>query len=181
MIKKIVKVTDPTLRLKSKPVKKIDKKIRTLIKDLKDTLSSQKDPEGVGLAASQIGKNLRIFVTKYQDKIEVYINPKVLFVSKDKKKNGKGTKKIKRPKIMEGCLSLPNFYGPLARSGKLKISYKNVSGKNIIKTFEGFEAQIIQHEIDHLNGKLFIDHLIEQKKPLYELIDDSWEEVDLPY
>ena len=78
MIQKILPSSDPVLRLKSKPVVKVDKKILQLVQDLKDTLSVQKDPEGVGLAAPQIGKNLRVFVANYKGFDRVVINPVVL-------------------------------------------------------------------------------------------------------
>lgn len=175
MIRKIVGVNNPGLREKSKPAKKIDKKVLSLIKDLKDTLEAQTDPEGVGLAAPQIGKNLRVFVVKYQSKPEVFINPKILSTSVFIPK----TASKKRKKIMEGCLSLPHYYGLLKRPQKVKIKYIAENGKQVTKTFEGFKAQIIQHEVDHLNGRLFVDKLIEQKKPLYELIGDQWQEVEL--
>lgn len=71
MVRKILQSSDPVLRHKSKPVGKIDKKIQDLIKDLKDTLNIQKDPEGVGLAAPQIGKNIRVFVAKYKNFVKV--------------------------------------------------------------------------------------------------------------
>ena len=81
---------------------------------------------------------------------------------------------------MEGCLSLPNFYSPLERRMTITIKYKNENDQDLLETFTNIEAQIVQHEIDHLNGVLFIDRLIEQKKPLYEYLDGDWEEVELP-
>lgn len=172
MIRPILTAQDARLRKKSKPVAKIDKKVLSLIKDLKDTLKAQKDPEGVGLAAPQIGKNFNVFVFTTPKGLKTIINPKVISVIKDKTKRSK-------EKILEGCLSLINFYGPLTRPEKIRLKYMTESGKEIIETFLGFDAQIIQHEIDHLNGVLFIDRLIEQKKPLYEHVDDEWEEVEI--
>lgn len=172
MIKKVVKPDDPRLRKKSKTVKKIDKKILSLITDLKETLDSQKDPEGVGLAAPQIGKNLRVFATKVDGKIKIFINPETISISKEKSKKG-------GKEIMEGCLSVPHFYGPLKRAKKIKVKYLTPKGEERIETFENLPAQIIQHEIDHLNGVLFVDRILEQKKPLYKLEADEWEEVDL--
>ena len=175
MVSKILDTTDDRLRKKSAEVKKIDKKIKGLIQDLKDTLSDQKDPEGVGLAAPQIGKNVRIFLINYENEIRVVINPKVLNISKDKKTKRKGKKK----EILEGCLSLPHYYGSLERAQSIEISYLNEEEKIVKKKFTGFMAQIIQHEIDHLNGILFIDHILEQKSPLYKVVGDEWEEVEL--
>lgn len=176
-IKNVVNVKDSRLRLRSKKVGRVDKKVKALVKDLKDTLSAQVDPEGVGLAAPQIGKNLRVFVMKYNKKSSAFINPQVKYISERKDQKSKKKKTLK--KIMEGCLSLPHFYGPLTRPYQVKLQYTNESGKSLTKTFQGFEAQIIQHEIDHLNGVLFIDRLLESKMPLYELVNGEWEEVEI--
>ncbi len=176
MIKKILLSSDPVLRQKSKAVGKIDKKIKDLIKDLKDTLAVQKDPEGVGLAAPQIGKNLRVFVAKYKSFDKVVINPEIVKIEYSKK--GEPKKKADK-EILEGCLSLPYYYGPLKRAPKVTIKYMDESGKNLIESFEGFHAQIVLHEIDHLEGILFIDHLLEEHQPLYKIEGDEWEEVEL--
>lgn len=179
MVRKIIKANDPRLRKTSKPVKRIDKKIRSLIADMKETLLNQKNPEGVGLAAPQIGKNLQIFVVNHKNLKRVVINPQVIRVAEDKKKRkGKGKSK-QNTEIMEGCLSIPHFYGPLKRPGKITIKYLTEEGKEKVETFTGFPAQIIQHEIDHLKGILFTDRLLEAKKPLYKVEGDRWEEVKL--
>lgn len=176
MIKKIVLSTEPSLRQKSKPVGKIDKKIKDVIRDLKDTLAVQKDPEGVGLAAPQIGKNLRIFYAKYKKFEKLVINPEIIKIDYSKKEgaNKKGDKEI-----LEGCLSLPYYYGPLKRAPKVTIKYLDEDGKTLTESFEGFHAQIVLHEIDHLEGILFIDHLLEEHQPLYKIEGDEWEEVEL--
>jgi len=174
MIRQILEANDPRLRSVSKKVERIDKKILSLIKDLKETLSFQKDPEGIGLAAPQVGKKLRIFIMKPKSDIRVVINPVIIKINKAAKSVQK------RKRIMEGCLSLPNFYSPLERRMTITIKYKNENDQDLLETFTNIEAQIVQHEIDHLNGVLFIDRLIEQKKPLYEYLDGDWEEVELP-
>lgn len=176
MVRKIVQSKNPSLRIKSKEVVIIDKKVKDIIRDLKDTLKVQKDPEGVGLAAPQIGKNLRIFVAGYKNFERVVINPKIVSVGKrlgisKTSKNGS--------EILEGCLSLPNYYGPLKREQKVTVQYLSEDGKEITEAFEGFEAQIILHEIDHLEGILFVDRLFEQKKKLYKVEGKDWEEVEL--
>lgn len=176
MIRKILLSSDPVLRQKSKPVSKIDKKVKDLIKDLKDTLAVQKDPEGVGLAAPQIGKNVRIFAAKYKNFERIVINPEIVKIEESKKEKTKSTSK---KEILEGCLSLPYYYGPLKRAPKITINYLDETGKKIMETFEGFHAQIIMHEIDHLEGILFIDHLLTEGKPLYKVDGDEWEEVEL--
>lgn len=174
MVRKILKTNEPRLRQASKPVGLIDKKILNLIQDLKETLLVQKDPEGVGLAAPQIGKNLRIFVMKEKSDIKVVINPQVIKLNEREEK-----KSTKKDKIMEGCLSLPHYYGPLTRANKLRLKYKTAEGSQKKEEYEGFAAQIIQHELDHLDGILFIDRLLEQKKSLYKQDGDEWVEVDI--
>jgi peptide deformylase len=177
MIRKILQSGDPILRAQSKPVVKVDKKIKQLIQDLRDTVAIQKDPEGVGLAAPQIGKNLRVFLAQFKDFKRVVINPEITSMV-EKSVSGKKEKKSKK-EILEGCLSLPYYYGPLKRAPKITVKYLNENGERIIEVFEGFNAQIIMHEIDHLNGVLFIDRLFEEKKPLYKVDGDDWEEVEL--
>lgn len=180
MILKIVGTKDPILRAKAKPVAKIDKKILLLIKNMQETLASQKDPEGVGLAAPQVGKSLRIFVVDYKNLKRVVVNPKILSIQNlSKNTKTKGTKRKSRKEILEGCLSLPHFYGPIERNKSIKIKYLNEKGIETTETFLGFYAQIIQHEIDHLNGVLFVDKILEQKAPIYKFDGDDWEEVEL--
>lgn len=186
MIQKIIQSGDPLLRLKCKSVTCIDKKIKTIIKDLKDTLSVQIDPEGVGLAAPQIGKNLKIFTVNYKNLKRVVINPEIIKIepllesSIKKIKSKTKNKNREKPEILEGCLSLPYYYGPLKREPLVKIKYLDEEGHEIIEEFKGFNAQIILHEIDHLNGVLFIDHLLKQNKKLFKLSEtDEWEEVEI--
>lgn len=174
MIRKIVTGENPTLRKKSKTVSKVDKKVLKLVKDLKDTVLAQKNPEGVGLAASQIGKNLNVFVIRNGKKLKTIINPKIVKKSKKKTLNTK-----KKGDILEGCLSIPHYYGPLSRSKEVTLEYTNEKNKKVTEKFEGFAAQVVQHEMDHLSGILFTDRLLKQKRPLYKQVgDDEWEEVD---
>ena len=164
------------MRQKSKPVINFDKKVTKLIQDLKDTLNVQKEPEGVGLAAPQIGKNLRVFVANYKGFERVVVNPEIIKIDKSRVINHKSKS---HKEILEGCLSLPYYYGPLKRAAKITVKYLDEKGKEVTETFEGFNAQIIIHEIDHLEGILFVDHLLKEKKPLYKVEGDEWEEVEL--
>lgn len=175
MIQKILDTKDPRLKEVSREVLVIDKKILSLIIDLKDTLRAQEDPEGVGLAAPQIGKNLRIFVMLQGNNHKIIINPKVVSVIKKIKK----AQKIKPESIMEGCLSLPHFYTPLKRADKIEIEYLGEDGVKKREKFFDLDAQIVQHEIDHLDGIIFVDRMFEQKKPLFEHRNGEWEEVEL--
>lgn len=177
MIQKVIQSKDPLLRKTAKAVAKVDKKVLGIIKDLKDTLRTQKEPEGVGLAAPQIGKSLRIFVANYKSFQRVVINPEILEISKAKPRTNKAPRGKKE--ILEGCLSLPYYYGPLKRADRVTLKYLNEKGEEITEVFEGFDAQIILHEVDHLNGILFVDHILEEKKPLYKVDGNEWEEVEL--
>lgn len=172
MVRKILNAKDPRLRKTSKPVTKIDKKVKSLIKDLKETLKVQVDPEGVGLAAPQIGKNQRVFVMLDNGKMRAVVNPEILEVKKAR------TKGKRKSEVMEGCLSIPHFYGPLERAKSVKLRFLNEDGKKVVEIFTDFSAEIVQHEVDHLNGILFTDRLLESKKPLYKMKGDDWEEVD---
>lgn len=174
-ILKILPVQDKKLRQKSKPVKRVDKKVLKLTKDMKQTLLAQKDPKGVGLAAPQVGRPIRLFLVRDNGKVITMINPEILWLSKKTNE----TKKKKEKYIAEGCLSLPHFYGPVKRAWAVKVEYQTPEGKKKKEKFEGFSAQIIQHELDHLNGITFVQRLLEQKRKLFKLHGDHWHEVEL--
>jgi peptide deformylase len=134
------------LREKAEKVEKIDKEIKNLVKEMKKIMIQL---NGVGLAANQIGKNLSIFVAYDNKKFYTFINPEIV-------------KFFGREKIMEeGCLSVPNVWGRIRRYEGVVISYQDLFGKRKKLRAKGLLAQIIQHEIDHLNGVLFIDKAIE--------------------
>lgn len=181
MIRNIVGAKDPILRQKAKAVAKVDKKVRLLAKDLVDTLKVQKDPEGVGLAACQIGKPQRLFAMVHSNKTRVIINPEIISTSPKSKPPAKKSKSKQKKTILEGCLSIPYFYGPLKRPQTLTLKYLNLDGQEKTEIFRGFPAQIVQHEVDHLNGILFTDHILKTKTKLYKLDSktDEWEEVEL--
>lgn len=207
-IRKIVTTKDAGLREKSRPVGGVDKKLLQLVKDLEDTLSAQNDPEGVGLAAPQIGVNLRVFIMRYRGKIVPIINPEIISMSeKTNEPEEQQTINNKEPAfakasagkqndyIMEGCLSLPYYYGPVKRTWEVTLKYQVLKERGTrhpstslgtswalgtrIKTFKDFSAKIIQHEVDHLDGKIFVDRLLEQKRKLYEMKGKRWEEVEI--
>ena len=147
-VKQIVKYGTPSLREKSKEVHKISKKIQILVEDLYDTLYAA---NGVGLAAPQIGENLRVFV------IDVGTDPKTMnpitFI------NPKIIKKEGAINSYEGCLSFPDAYTNVRRYKYVKVKALNIKGKPFILEAENnLLARAIQHEFDHLDGVLFIDH-----------------------
>lgn len=185
MIRKILRTTDPKLRQISRPVEKADKKLLELIKELEQTLKAQNDPEGLGLAAPQIGEFRRVFIVLHPktQKVEVFINPELV---KTKKTSHKSPITNHQPEFMEGCLSLPHYYGPVRRSESVTVKYvvpeKTATGYVLSanrQTFRGFLAHIIQHEVDHLNGIFFVDRLLEQKRKLYQLKSKEWIEIKL--
>jgi peptide deformylase len=176
----IVIVPDPVLRQVAKPVEKVDKRILDIIRDMTDALLSAKDPEGIGLAAPQIGVPLRMFLIRPDLKKPplLFINPEIINYSQ--RQQTPDTKKG----VYEGCLSIPHHYSPIRRSMSVTVKYQQLSTDNcqlIIKTdvFTGFPAHIIQHELDHLNGILFIDHVLSQNSKLYLIKGDICEEITL--
>lgn len=189
VVRKILLTRDPRLRQKSRPVTKIDKKILKILEDMKDTLRIQKDPEGVGLAAPQIGEFYQIFLMQDKKKVVPIFNPKIIKLSKrtNDPTRKTGTRNLEPEYIMEGCLSLPHYYGPVQRAWSVELEYqkpKMVDGKWQLESrhevIEGFPAQIIQHEVDHLSGTVFIDKLFAQKRKLFQLKNKEWVEVELP-
>ncbi len=135
----------------------------------------QNDPPGVGLAANQVGLDQSIFIIRstLKSKTKVFINPKILKTVFDKdslyQKKPKGRKKVK----LEGCLSIPRIWGPVKRSERIFLHYQDLTGKEHLKWFTGFEAIIIQHEVDHLNGIVFTQRAVEQKGQLFREENDE--------
>lgn len=184
----------PVLVSKSVPVKKFDKKLKNIISEMRKTLDRTRDPVGVGLAASQVNISLGIFLMKPSEKseVKVFINPVITSISKDINEEivqSDKVKKAKRPeksknKLLEGCLSIPNIWGNVERKRELKLSWQDETGAQKTQKFKGFEAVIIQHEIDHLEGILFTKHVIEQGEQLYrsfknEKGEDEFEEIEV--
>jgi len=164
---KIVNVPHKVLSNPTNPVVKIDDNIKKLIYDMEETLISQSDPQGVGLAANQVGVNLSIFVIKKSPQAEtlIFINPKILKIEDSPGKKNKNSRKTDK---LEGCLSIPRIWGPVSRSNKVYLEYQDLNSQVHKKWFKGFEATIIQHEMDHLNGIVFTQRSLEQKAPLYK-------------
>jgi len=172
----IVKAPNDILTTPVKPVKTIDGKIAKLVKEMTETLEAQTDPQGVGLAAPQIGKNLSIFIIKPTPKseVEAFINPKIITQKDAQAKRSK--KKQKQP--LEGCLSIPRIWGHVKRYSKVRLEYQTLTGKKLTKWFGSFKAIVIQHEVDHLNGILFTHRVLEQNHPLYEEKETKLEKLE---
>ena len=155
-IRKILTIPDPILRKKSIPVKRIDKEIKNLMDDM---LKSMYSAPGIGLAAIQIGVPKRVVVmdlSKDQDQKKplYFINPEIVWKSDI------------NSTYEEGCLSIPNQFAKIDRPEKCHIKYLDYNGNEKQIKAEGLLSTCIQHEIDHLNGVLFIDHLSKLKKDI---------------
>ncbi|MBW1972124.1 MAG: peptide deformylase [Deltaproteobacteria bacterium] len=156
-VKNIVIYPDPLLRKRSDEVVNIDQTIKKIIEDMKDTMYSA---PGIGLAAPQIGENKRIILCDIGEKRDgseliVLINPEIV------ESEGVFT-------FEEGCLSVPGFTEKITRKGKLLVRGWDLAEKEREIEAEDLLAVVFQHEIDHLNGKLFIDHLSHLKKELFK-------------
>lgn len=169
----IVKAPNPVLITPAKKVTKVNQEIKNLIAEMTQTLESATDPEGVGLAAPQIGKPLQLFVVKESKNAPVlsYINPKIIRFTDTKppKKPKHPTSSESKDDVkLEGCLSLQDVWGEVKRHDKVTLSYTDLDGKLQKNVFSGFLATIIQHECDHLNGILFPKRALEQNGTLYK-------------
>ncbi|MEK7160312.1 MAG: peptide deformylase [Patescibacteria group bacterium] len=175
----IVSAPNPVLSQKAKPIAKIDKGILSLIEEMKKSLESAADPVGVGLAAPQVGRALKIFIAKpsLKAKPSVFINPRIISqkkkLSKAASNAGEPESAGRRTRKLEGCLSLPNIWGEVLRYNEANVEFEDETGKKHNKKFKGFLATIIQHEIDHLNGILFTKRVLEQNGTLYKSEKDE--------
>lgn len=174
---KIVIVPNNILSLPTKTVENIDVNIKKIVSNMEKALIAQNDPPGVGLAANQVGLDLSIFIIKTSEKTKtkIFINPKIIKLgSGDIERKRKDPTHKKRSKIkLEGCLSIPRIWGPVKRKDRVFLKYQDINGKEYLKWFTGFEAIIIQHEMDHLNGIVFTQRAIEQKGQLYREENDE--------
>jgi len=136
---------DPILRKRTKKVRKIDGSIRRLVADMRETLHA--DPGRVGLSANQVGYSLRVTVIGIPEQEDIIlINPEIV------RRNG-------RRQVTEGCLSIPGYIGELYRSETVTAKGLGLDGKEIHIKAEGLLAQALEHETDHLDGKMYIDHM----------------------
>ncbi|KQQ56488.1 peptide deformylase [Rhizobium sp. Leaf311] len=155
-IKPLIILPDPLLREKSKPVEQVDAEIVRLADDMLETMY---DAPGIGLAAIQIGVPRRMLVIDISREDEerkpvVFINPEILKVSDEVST------------YEEGCLSIPDYYAEVERPAALTVEYIDRDGKKQTVEADGLLATCLQHEIDHLNGVLFIDHISRLKRDM---------------
>ncbi len=153
-LREILKVPDPRLKLVSAPMEAVDDAVRALMADMLETMYAA---PGIGLAAIQIGVPQRVIVMDLAREGEPaqprhFINPEILWRSEE------------TAPYEEGCLSIPDVYDEVERPARVRLSFLNQGGERVEEEAEGLYAVCIQHEIDHLNGVLFIDHLSKLKR-----------------
>ena len=152
---KILIFPDPRLRTKAKSVQNIDGSIKELSDDMLETMY---EGEGIGLAATQINVHKRIIVvdiTKEKNEPQVLINPVIEKIIDPEKRA-----------YSEGCLSVPGFYEELKRPSSVEVSYQDLEGKMNTQVISGLLSVVIQHEIDHLDGKIMVDSLSNLKREM---------------
>ena len=142
-VRPIVVVGHPVLRQKAKRVTQFDKPIQKLVDDMIETMRAA---PGVGLAGPQVGVPLRLAVIEVDDKVTVIANPEII-------------KTVGEEELDEGCLSVPGYWGRIKRAEKVVVRARNRDGKEFRISAEGLLAQALQHEIDHLDGLLYIDRM----------------------
>lgn len=155
-IKPLVILPDPVLRQVSAPVEAVSDELRRLADDMLETMY---DAPGIGLAAIQVGVPRRLLVIDLaregeDPKPQVFINPEILSFSET------------RSVYEEGCLSIPDYYAEVERPAQIRVSHLDRDGKQLEVEAEGLLATCLQHEIDHLNGVLFIDHISRLKREM---------------
>ena len=157
----IVEIPDPRLRLVSKPVEEVTDDTRSLVADMTETMYAA---SGIGLAAIQVGVDLRVVVIDLQEREDeegkpvrdarAYINPEILSVSDE------------LSTYNEGCLSIPEQYAEVKRPARCRVRWLDERGEAREEELDGLLATCMQHEIDHLNGILFVDHVSRLKRDM---------------
>lgn len=148
----ILEFPDQRLRTVAKPVSEVNEEIRTLAKDMLETMYAA---PGIGLAATQVDRHIRLLVldvSEEQNQPQVFINPTVERLDDTEKSYD------------EGCLSVPGFYEPVVRPDRIRVTALNLDGQSYTMEAEGLLSVCIQHEIDHLDGKLFVDYISPLKR-----------------
>jgi peptide deformylase len=148
----ILHYPDPRLHTVAKPVSEINQKIKQLVTDMAQTMY---EAPGIGLAATQVNVHLQVIVIDLSDErnqLQVFINPEITWASEEKKV------------WQEGCLSVPDFYDEVLRPSEVKVKALDIEGKPFEIHVDGLMAVCIQHEMDHLKGKVFVEYLSSLKR-----------------
>ncbi len=153
----LVKMGNPILRKKTRQISSKQTKLKSFQKFLKNMVDTMRHAQGVGLAANQVGSNQRVMVMECRGNkryprgnifpLQTYLNPRIIRYSRATATD------------WEGCLSIPGFRGKVKRSRKVTFAARTPDGRLVRKTFRGFEARVIQHEVDHLNGFFYVDRM----------------------
>lgn len=150
-VRTILHYPDPRLRRQAKPVPEVSDDVRRLVADLAETMYQA---PGIGLAAIQVNEPWRIVVidiSETRDRLQVFINPEILYKEGEQERE-------------EGCLSVPGVYEPVIRANRIRLRALDRDGKPFELEAEGLIATCIQHEVDHLDGKVFVDYLSRLKQ-----------------
>jgi len=148
----ILHYPDPRLHTIARPVERVDEKIRQLVADMAETMY---DAPGIGLAATQVNVHLQVIVIDLsddRDQLQVFINPQITWASVEKKN------------WQEGCLSVPDFFDEVERPAEVKVKALDIDGQEFEIKADGLLAVCIQHEMDHLKGKVFVEYLSSLKR-----------------
>ncbi|MEY4699437.1 MAG: hypothetical protein RIR85_857, partial [Pseudomonadota bacterium] len=148
----ILHYPDPRLHTVAKPVTEINQKIKQLVSDMAQTMY---EAPGIGLAATQVNAHVQVIVIDLSDErnqLQVFINPEITWASEEKKV------------WQEGCLSVPDFYDEVLRPSEVKVKALDIDGKPFEIHADGLMAVCIQHEMDHLKGKVFVEYLSSLKR-----------------
>ena len=148
----ILRYPDPRLHKVAKPVERVDDEVRRLVRDMAETMYAA---PGIGLAATQVDVHRRVIVidaSDTRDQLLVLINPEIIRASDELQE------------CEEGCLSVPGVYETVARAAKVTVRALDANGMTFERTAEGMLAVCIQHEMDHLEGKVFVDYLSRLKR-----------------
>ncbi|MGH2829222.1 MAG: peptide deformylase [Actinomycetota bacterium] len=140
---------DPVLRSTARPVEVFDDALARLAQDMLETMRAA---PGVGLAAPQVGADRRLFVYDSGEQSGAICNPEIIWASEETQE------------VEEGCLSIPDVYLPVTRAMHVRVRAQDLAGATIVLEASEFEARIFQHEIDHLDGVLFVDRLTEERR-----------------
>lgn len=155
----ILKYPDPRLKEVSEPVEQFDDELRHFINDLEETMRA--GPGGVGIAAPQVGRRQRIAIVDVSSKPKIEHHGKLILI------NPEITQWEGFAKGREGCMSVPDYTGNVIRAKKISLEYLDEYGNQHAIETKGFEAVAIQHEIDHLEGLLFLDRLVSRRNDLF--------------
>ena len=160
---KIAKYPDPILRKTAKPISDFNDDLKNMANDMAKAMY---DDDGIGLAAPQVSKSIRLIVIGLgHGKYKTYVNPEITFFSKENTITD------------EGCLSLPKIFGNVIRPKKIHVKYYDLEGQVQKEKLKGMDAVVLQHEVDHLNGILFIDRA-EKINQGQEILDELKKQLD---